>query len=84
MRIYVYGKEHDTGDQFEDYLDPAKTAVISIDLHRGHLDESPDCPCPALFALAASMLLISPPCSSSALRRLGKVAARLSWLPSPA
>lgn len=47
MRIYVYGKEHDTGDQFEDYLDPEKTAVISIDLHRGHLDESPDCPCPA-------------------------------------
>lgn len=52
MRIYVYGKEHDTGDQFEDYLDPAKTAVISIDLHRGHLDESPDCPCPAPRARA--------------------------------
>jgi nicotinamidase-related amidase len=52
MRIYVYGKEHDTGDQFEDYLDPAKTAVISIDLHRGHLDEAPDCPCPAPRARA--------------------------------
>jgi nicotinamidase-related amidase len=52
MRIYVYGKEHDTGDQFEDYLDPSKTAVISIDLHRGHLDESPDCPCPAPRARA--------------------------------
>ena len=47
MRIYVYGKEHDTEGRFEDYLDPSKTAVISIDLHRGHLDESPDCPCPA-------------------------------------
>ena len=32
---------------FEDYLDPAKTAVVSIDMHRGHLDPSPDCPCPA-------------------------------------
>lgn len=52
MRIYVYGKPHDTGDQFEDYLDPSKTAVISIDLHRGHLDESPDCPCPAPRARA--------------------------------
>lgn len=52
MRIYVYGKEHDTGDQFEDYLDPSKTAVISIDLHRGHLDEAPDCPCPAPRARA--------------------------------
>jgi len=47
MRIYVYGEARDTGADFEDYLDPAKTAVISIDMHRGHLDESPDCPCPA-------------------------------------
>lgn len=47
MRIYVYGKPQDTGDAFEDYLDPARTAIVSIDLHRGHLDESPDCPCPA-------------------------------------
>jgi nicotinamidase-related amidase len=47
MRIYVYGKTHDTEDKFEDYLDSSKTAVISIDMHRGHLDESPDCPCPA-------------------------------------
>lgn len=47
MRIYVYGEARDTGAEFEDYLDPAKTAVVSIDMHRGHLDESPDCPCPA-------------------------------------
>lgn len=47
MRIYVYGEARDTGADFEDYLDPAKTAVVSIDMHRGHLDESPDCPCPA-------------------------------------
>lgn len=47
MRIYVYGQERDTGAEFEDYLDPAKTAIVSIDMHRGHLDESPDCPCPA-------------------------------------
>lgn len=47
MRIYVYDQERDTGAEFEDYLDPATTAVVSIDMHRGHLDESPDCPCPA-------------------------------------
>jgi nicotinamidase-related amidase len=47
MRIFVYGKPQDTEGKFEDYLDPAKTAVISIDMHRGHLDDSPDCPCPA-------------------------------------
>jgi biuret amidohydrolase len=47
MRTYVYGKPHDTRDLFEDYLDPAKTAIVSIDMHRGHLDPSPHCPCPA-------------------------------------
>jgi nicotinamidase-related amidase len=52
MRIYVYDKPHDTEGRFEDYLDPSKTAVISIDMHRGHLDESPDCPCPAPRARA--------------------------------
>jgi biuret amidohydrolase len=47
MRTYVYGKPQDTGDMFDDYLDPAKTAIVSIDMHRGHLDPSPQCPCPA-------------------------------------
>src|SRR3984893_9183251 len=47
MRTYVYGKPHDTGSEFQDYLDPGKTAIVSIDMHRGHLDPSPDCPCPA-------------------------------------
>src|SRR5258707_6740188 len=47
MRIFVYGQPRDTESGFEDYLNPSKTAVISIDMHRGHLDPSPDCPCPA-------------------------------------
>jgi nicotinamidase-related amidase len=47
MRTYVYGKPHDTRDIFEDYLNPATTAIVSIDMHRGHLDPSPQCPCPA-------------------------------------
>jgi biuret amidohydrolase len=47
MQIYVYGQKREIETGFEDYLDPGKTAVVSIDMHRGHLDSSPDCPCPA-------------------------------------
>jgi nicotinamidase-related amidase len=47
MRIHVYGKPREVMTGFEDYLDPATTAIVSIDMHRGHLDPSPDCPCPA-------------------------------------
>src|SRR5882757_7153348 len=47
MQIYVYGQKREIEKGFEDYLDPKKTAVVSIDMHRGHLDPSPDCPCPA-------------------------------------
>jgi len=47
MRSYVYEQPRELGEQFADYLDPKTTAVISIDMHRGHLDPSPDCPCPA-------------------------------------
>lgn len=33
---------------FDYYLDPAKTAVITVDMHKGHLDvDDPNCPCPA-------------------------------------
>jgi biuret amidohydrolase len=52
MRIRVYGKPRDIEAGFDDYLDPARTAVVSIDMHRGHLDPSPDCPCPAPRARA--------------------------------
>ena len=48
MRAYVYEKPRELDSaQFADYLDPASTAVISIDMHRGHLDPDPACPCPA-------------------------------------
>ena len=47
-RIHVYEQAREVEHAaFADYFDPATTAVISIDLHRGHLDPSPDCPCPA-------------------------------------
>jgi len=48
MRSFVYEQAREVdASQFADYLDPRSTAVISIDMHRGHLDDSPDCPCPA-------------------------------------
>jgi nicotinamidase-related amidase len=47
MKISVYGQEREVGTNFADHLDSRQTAVISIDMHRGHLDDSPDCPCPA-------------------------------------
>ena len=48
MKIHVYGQARAVDPTtFADYLDPATTAVVSIDMHRGHLEDSPDCPCPA-------------------------------------
>ncbi|MDQ7999446.1 MAG: isochorismatase family cysteine hydrolase [Pseudomonadota bacterium] len=48
MRAYVYNRPRELDPaRFADYLDLSRTAVLSIDMHRGHLDDSPDCPCPA-------------------------------------
>jgi len=49
VHAYVSGERRPlpTGDEFAEFLDPARTAVISIDMHEGHLADSPDCPCPA-------------------------------------
>jgi len=40
-------RDLDTGGAFAAFLDPAHTAVVSIDMHAGHLSERADCPCPA-------------------------------------
>ncbi len=48
LRAFVYEEPRLLARaDFADYLDPSTTAVLSIDLHRGHLDASPECPCPA-------------------------------------
>ena len=47
MYAYVYGEKRSLPHGFEEFFDPRRTAVISIDMHRGHLEDSPDCPCPA-------------------------------------
>lgn len=47
MRAYVYGERRELPAGFEEFADRARTAVISIDMHQGHLADDPDCPCPA-------------------------------------
>ena len=46
MQAYVYGERRDVAGAFDDYFNRKNTAVISIDMHRGHLEDLPDCPCP--------------------------------------
>ncbi len=42
MNGLVYNEERELdAAQFADYLNPATTAVASIDMHRGHLDDTP-------------------------------------------
>ena len=47
LHAYVYGERRPLPDGFESFVDPARTAVVSIDMHQGHLADTPDCPCPA-------------------------------------
>ena len=48
MKAIVYGTERDLpGETFSDWVSRPDTAVISIDMHEGHLSEDPMCPCPA-------------------------------------
>ncbi|MAM60272.1 isochorismatase family cysteine hydrolase [Maritimibacter sp. UBA3975] len=48
MKAYVNGAETDLPDDvFCEWVDRPDTAVISIDMHEGHLSEDPMCPCPA-------------------------------------
>lgn len=47
MDAFVYGKRRSLPAGFEEFLTAAGTAIVSIDLHQGHLADSPDCPCPA-------------------------------------
>jgi len=48
LKAWVYDEPRELeAARFADYLDPKTTAVVSIDMHRGHLDDDPACPCPA-------------------------------------
>ncbi len=47
MQSYVYEVKRDLPAGFEAYFERAATAIVSIDMHEGHLADTPDCPCPA-------------------------------------
>lgn len=47
VQAHVYGDERELPDGFDEFTRLERTAVVSIDMHHGHLDDSPDCPCPA-------------------------------------
>jgi biuret amidohydrolase len=47
MQAYVYGEKRALPKGFEAFADRARTAIVSIDMHEGHLADTPDCPCPA-------------------------------------
>jgi biuret amidohydrolase len=47
MDAYVYAQRRELPGGFEQFFELPRTAVISIDMHQGHLADSPDCPCPA-------------------------------------
>jgi nicotinamidase-related amidase len=47
MDSYVYGNRKSLPEGFDDYFIVNHTAVISIDMHQGHLSDSTMCPCPA-------------------------------------
>jgi len=47
MDAFVYGKRQTLPEGFEEFLTVSDTAIVSIDLHQGHLADTPDCPCPA-------------------------------------
>ena len=52
MQAYVYGKKRGLPAGFEEFAAKAKTAIVSIDMHQGHLADTLDCPCPAPRARA--------------------------------
>ncbi len=47
MNVFMHGERRSLPSGFEEFLMVADTAIVSIDLHQGHLADTPDCPCPA-------------------------------------
>ncbi|MCW3678777.1 cysteine hydrolase family protein [Burkholderia cenocepacia] len=49
VHYYVYGEKREFPEApvFSAYLRREGTAIVSIDMHEGHLSEASDCPCPA-------------------------------------
>ena len=47
MDGFVYSQRRPLPQGFDEFLAVADPAIVSIDLHQGHLADTPDCPCPA-------------------------------------
>jgi len=47
MDAYFFGQRKVVPTEFAEWLAPDLSAAVSIDMHRGHLGDSPECPCPA-------------------------------------
>jgi len=47
MEAYFFGQRKAVPSAFAEWLAPEVSAAVSIDMHRGHLEDSPECPCPA-------------------------------------
>lgn len=47
MQCYFLKKKRDMPEVFSEWMDPAQSAVISIDMHRGHLGDETNVTCPA-------------------------------------
>ena len=85
MDGFVYGQRRPLPQGFDEFLAVADPAIVSIDLHQGHLADTPDCPCPAprareivesvnRFHAAARSLGVRVIHVKSVLRRDGRVA----------
>lgn len=46
---YIYEARQPLSEEagYAPYFDATHSAIVCIDMHEGHLSESPDCPCPA-------------------------------------
>ena len=50
MKAYFDNVRKDVPENIHDiFLEKEGTAVITIDMHEGHLSTDPDCPCPSPF-----------------------------------
>lgn len=48
MKAYFNNVQKEVPQQLQEvFLDPKDTAIITIDMHDGHLSEDPECPCPS-------------------------------------
>ncbi|HZU64479.1 MAG TPA: isochorismatase family cysteine hydrolase [Novosphingobium sp.] len=52
IAAYVYGEKKPVPEALRGFITHADTAVVSIDMHLGHLSDKPECPCPAPRARA--------------------------------